>query len=389
MYLSRGCLVSPGRFIGSISIFRVEIVLTFMKRKAARTFADRIIALTAMVLCAVIFYTMRNEHHQSLNAVAATETRLVGAAAAAEGRLAAAVAGSELSMSRRLDDVIQRIDALKPVALAPAPAAEVTELLPFNGIDPAAYKTEVACPARTERTMVMVPAGQSNASNAAGAVTRSAFGARIVNFHKGRCYIAEDPLLGSDGDSGSAWVALANRLIAVGTYDQVVIAPEGAGGTYMVRWAAGGDLYKLFRQQLQELADSHLAPTDILWVHGEAERDPGSAFQKDNGRPYRQAIEDLLLASQLPNEPPPRFFVGLNSSCPNQFAKQPFAAPIRAAQLAVVANDRNAYLGANIDAIDDYADRFSVCHLTASGLDKYVADWMQKILAARSQTAAR
>src|SRR4051794_32359514 len=60
-----------------------------------------------------------------------------------------------------------------PSAKAPAPRAP----MPYGGSDPA-YKTSVPCPKAGPRTMVMVPAGQSNAANYGGGLTRSAFGAR-------------------------------------------------------------------------------------------------------------------------------------------------------------------------------------------------------------------
>ncbi len=57
--------------------------------------------------------------------------------------------------------------------------------------------------------------GQSNSAN--HAKDRYVAGNEVVNFnpHDGRCYQAEDPLLGADGSGGSVWGRLGDDLVTV------------------------------------------------------------------------------------------------------------------------------------------------------------------------------
>ena len=61
-----------------------------------------------------------------------------------------------------------------------------------------AGKIEVQCPKQTQRTAVLLIAGQSNAANSAAQRHETRHPDRVLNFMGGRCYVAASPLLGLD-----------------------------------------------------------------------------------------------------------------------------------------------------------------------------------------------
>jgi hypothetical protein len=299
-------------------------------RDTVRQVVNTTIAVTSLVFCIIIFYTMRNEHHETLNKVAAVEqttdvstltTKLDGLAGSLDA-LSTAVA----KLGR------QSADQAGSVFVGPA-------VMPFSGTDPRSYKTSVPCPKAGPRTMVMLPAGQSNASNSVAIRSRSEFGTLIVNFYDGKCWAAEDPLLGSDSDAGTSWVPLANALLRAKEYDRIVIAPIGVGGSSIERWITPNDLHQALEQQISQMIAAGLPPTDVFWVQGEADRAPESKFQANGGLPYRHGLLDII-ATTRSRQIKPRFYVALASSCPNPAWREGFAPNIRKAQLSIVSEAR-------------------------------------------------
>lgn len=63
-------------------------------------------------------------------------------------------------------------------------------------------KTGVDCPAQTDRPSVLLLIGQSNAGNHAGQRYRLRYAGNLAIFIDGRCFVAESPLLGSEGIAG-------------------------------------------------------------------------------------------------------------------------------------------------------------------------------------------
>ena len=112
--------------------------------------------------------------------------------------------------------------------------------------------------------------GQSLAAN--GAMPREPrFKARhgAVNFFDGKCYRAEDPLLGGGGDGNAIWTILADRLIGQGGYNSAVAAVFAEGGTTVEDWA----FYPAYVQRAAAIdaqmrkAGLHLSA--VLWMQGE------------------------------------------------------------------------------------------------------------------------
>ncbi len=91
----------------------------------------------------------------------------------------------------------------------PKPFVNTPELPPL-AVDSAgrlmkyAGKIEVPCPKQTQRTAVLLIAGQSNAANSAAQRHETRHPDRVLNFMGGRCYVAASPLLGSTGFAGES-----------------------------------------------------------------------------------------------------------------------------------------------------------------------------------------
>jgi Carbohydrate esterase, sialic acid-specific acetylesterase len=333
--------------------------------------ATTTIASASLVFAIIIFYTMRNEHHETLNKLAAIKPPTD------VSPLTAKIDGLTRSLDT-LSAVVAKINQPAGTKIEPPPSRPGYTpvgpiVMPFSGTDPSTYKTAALCPKAGPKTMVMVPTGQSNATNSVAIRSRSEFGARIVNFYQGKCWVAEDPLLGSDSDAGTSWVPLANALLRANDYDQVVIAPFAAGGSGMDRWVTPNDLHQGLAKLISQLIDAGIPPTDVFWVHGEAERSPESIFQENGGAPYREALLDLI-ATTRSQQIKPRFYVTLTSSCPNPAWRPGFAPNIRQAQLSVISEDNDVFLGPDLDA---NTDRFDNCHLSEVGRDRFVDEWFK------------
>src|SRR5262245_23394246 len=79
----------------------------------------------------------------------------------------------------------------------------------------------------SRRVMVALVFGQSNSANFGA--TRKTAKEKVYNFHRGKLYVARDPLLGAGGDGGSVWIRLGDKIIAGHLYDAVVFVPLGVG----------------------------------------------------------------------------------------------------------------------------------------------------------------
>jgi hypothetical protein len=130
-------------------------------------------------------------------------------------------------------------------------------------------KVEIHCPMQDEKTAVLLVIGQSNAANHQGQRYRGV-DSRVVNFAEGKCYLAESPLLGAEGEYGEPWTLVANKLVMARLYNQVVLIPAGVGSTPIHRWAAGGDLNRMLIDVIDD-AKSRYAITHVLWRQGETD----------------------------------------------------------------------------------------------------------------------
>ena len=125
------------------------------------------------------------------------------------------------------------------------------------------------------RPVVIIIAGQSNAANTAEldasnrpfATDKPIFN---LNLADGRCYRAENPLLGSDGDLQGFALPLAAQLIEARIFRRVLLVPTALAGTVIEEWAPPqGHHWKRLITSVRLLERIGLRPHLFLWHHGE------------------------------------------------------------------------------------------------------------------------
>jgi hypothetical protein len=216
-----------------------------------------------------------------------------------------------------------------------------------------------------ERRLVIMVAGQSNAGNW-GATRTQPSHAGVLNYdvQAGALYRARDPMAGTDGFGGSFMPRLGDLLIDAGIADAVVFVPIAVGSTSVADWT-----FLAFKDRLAQGAAAAqragLAPDVILWQQGESdavERTPTDFYV----RRFAKMIEGLRAVSQAP------VLVAIASHCGDE--SKPGEAAVRAAQVAVVSQERKIYAGPDQDKITDRRAEDD-CHMTEGGLAKAAAAW--------------
>lgn len=235
-----------------------------------------------------------------------------------------------------------------------------------------ADRPEVSCASFTNpnpRHAILLTFGQSNSANFGE--SRYNAGEAVTNFslHDGKCYRTEDPLFGADGNGGSPWGRLGDRLIESGAFDRVLVVPFGIGGTTLREWTTGGRLHPRVEHAARELQQAGITPTHVLWHQGEDDaryRTPKKAYIT-----MFTAMVDALRSYGV-NAP---VFPAVASICRDQGSDS-----IRAAQRDLPRSIAGVYPGADTDTLSDMNDRHDLCHFSEQGLDRHALLWEEVIL---------
>lgn len=237
------------------------------------------------------------------------------------------------------------------------------QLRPERGFRDLADRIEVACPSlRGDGTAVWLTLGQSNAANEGELAYETGPEVFNLNFLDGRCYVARDPLLGATGTGGSVWTRLADRLIAGGRFERVVIVPIAVGGSSIRRWTTGGDLHGRIGRAAEAMRAAGLSPTHILWHQGES--DVGTDPQA-----YRRSFAGVLAEIRAQGLEAP-VYVAQASICKNHGR-----AGLRAAQRDLAVEFAGVRPGPDTDTLDRFRWRRDLCHFSTEGLDEHAALW--------------
>jgi hypothetical protein len=161
-----------------------------------------------------------------------------------------------------------------------------------GGFDVSVNRRSTTCAEIGPRTLVLVTFGQSNAANSGPARFGGSPGIYNFNPFDGRCFEAQDPLLGAGGDGGSVWLPLARQIIESGLAANVVIAPIALGGTRVADWAPGGRLSGRFARMQEAAMGAGLRANAILWHQGESDRDSRAADYRASFLAMVRAIRD-------------------------------------------------------------------------------------------------
>ena len=259
---------------------------------------------------------------------------------------------------------IQLIDGV------PKPFVNEPELPPL-AVDSAgrvtrfAGKTEVKCPEQTQKTAVLLIAGQSNAANHAAQRHGTRHPDRVLNFISGRCYVAASPLLGSTGFAGEYWTLMADQLIDQGVFDHVILAPVAVGGSDVAQWAKGGALNNSMIPLVQDLA-THYRVTHVLWHQGESD----FALKTDPAQYKEQfgSFVDTLRANAVDAT----VFVSTATRClPGWVAPN----AIQTAQQELATSGTGFAPEVDTDKLLSAQDRFDDCHFGDLGEVKTAKAW--------------
>ncbi len=239
------------------------------------------------------------------------------------------------------------------------------------GFTNTASRTEVPCgEIKGKRVMVALAFGQSNSGNHGETIYKPL--KPVYNFFRGRCYKAEDPLLGPTGDRGSVWSRLGDMLIGAGLYDAVVFIPIGVGTTTIDQWAAGGYLHPRIETAVRESKSSGLKITHMFWVQGGSEkRTSGDAKTREG---YKRNFMDMLQSIRA-----------LGVDAPIYIAKATYndtgvINDIRAAQSELVDPRNKIFAGPDVDSL--YTDAKNIwegVHLSDRGLELSTRAWLDAI----------
>ena len=230
-------------------------------------------------------------------------------------------------------------------------------------------RKQVTCPIR-QSAFVVLAIGQSNAANFVNTPTRS--GPEVLNFYDGKCYRAEDPMLGANGGGGSPWPRLGDKL-AEKTGRKIVFVTHAIGGTTVKEWLENSfDMFDYSVSQLRALSRAGLSVDVVLWQQGEADGAGNTGKEA-----YAKALTALIARyrSQVTSAP---WIVAIVSRLGNETNVN-----VRAAQRQVIAGDPKVHEGPDTDKIWGEFNRYDGAHFNANGARQVADAWLKAIEAAK------
>lgn len=229
----------------------------------------------------------------------------------------------------------------------------------------------VDCAAIRKDAAILLIMGQSNAANSGDTLYRSKRDVINFNWIDGKCYHAEDPLLGTDGGGGSIWTRLGDELIDGGAYKQVVLVDIAVSGTRIRTWAGAKGPARHAVEAAAALRAFGLRFTHVLWHQGESDWEtPRDIYIR-----LFHTMAEYLRANEI--DAP--IFVARTTLCKGRHAPE-----IEQAQIELPTTMDNVFAGANADQVDRLRDRQDdLCHFKGSGLAQLARLWRDAIVGPR------
>ena len=238
-------------------------------------------------------------------------------------------------------------------------------------------RTEVSCQAYMgERSAVLMTFGQSNSANAGDDKYIPLGPVANFNIHDGKCYEAEDPLLGPDAEGGAVWGVLADKLIAQGHYDNVMIVPFGIGGSAISQWQADGRFHDILRLALDRTATSNIAPTHVLWHQGESDAGAGTS-ERDYFNMF-DALVGHIRSGGVTAPVYPAVATHCALAIGGESEPAPGAEAVRTAQARLVELP-GVFAGPDTDQIQGPLYRHDNCHFNAKGMQAHADAWLSAL----------
>ena len=211
---------------------------------------------------------------------------------------------------------------------------------------------------------VWLAIGQSNAANHAAQKLAGVSG--VYAFDGKRCVPAQDPLPGASGTGGSVWVALANRWIASGKADRILLISRAQESTAIAEWQPGGALFGRIAKVQGDLGERQLRVRRIFWTQGESDAALGTSE-----RDYANGLAGLVAGLRRIGLDAP-MHVALASICGPSTS-----AAVRRAQLSSIGAN-GIKQGPDLDRIGG-EKRYERCHFTAAGQQAAADAWAAAI----------
>ena len=240
----------------------------------------------------------------------------------------------------------------------------------FDGIrsfDDTSAKQEVDCKSiDLKDTMVILAFGQSNSANHGQTLYKPKH--NVFNFYKGKCFIADDPLLGATGVQGSVWSRLGDLIIEEGIYKNVLVASIGVSASPVSRWKQDGDLFARLVRTSNNLDSGSIEITHLMWHQGEQDSSMGTPKEK-----YKSSFLDMLAGIRKLGITAP-MYLSIATRCGGQANRE-----IQQAQFELIDNHADIYTGANTDQLSEMDDRYDHCHFSNAGMKKFANLLLTKI----------
>lgn len=223
-------------------------------------------------------------------------------------------------------------------------------------------------------TLVLLVMGQSNAANA-GETKYEAHCKNTFNYFAETLYPLTDPLKGANGEAGSVWSRLGDKIVEHNFARTVIIVPCAFGGTRIEQWIPGGDLNHLIGETVQHLNNSGLKVTHVLWHQGESNHVlvSGGLPAEQNAANY--TVNFHLLVNYLRN-------MGIEAPIYPAMATRCAGAPdfvLQEAQRNLADDSLKIFNGPNTDSLDN-AYRYDNCHFSKTGLNVHAQLWLEAIM---------
>lgn len=237
------------------------------------------------------------------------------------------------------------------IALIPASCDKIPAYtIPYNDLS---GHIAVDCPS-PKNTLVIVSGGQSNAGNHLTLRTRTETTDRVYAFYNGQCYLAQDPMLGASGTSGSLWPLLGKQL-AQSTGKSIMMISAARGGASYEDWLNPQTGY-MSDLQVQLNAATRLGFTAnwIIWHQGET-----NARTPEHARHNKDELSRLtaILLNKMPHA---RMYLFRVSRCSDKMNAN--GVPLmRDIQTQVAEQNPRIFAGMNTDEFDDDY-RIDRCH---------------------------
>lgn len=228
---------------------------------------------------------------------------------------------------------------------------------------PVGAQSRISCAeVAAKRPLVLLALGQSNAANHGpppDLVDKS-----VILVAEGKCLETVAPLPGGTGEGDSIWPRLPELLSAQLDGRPVVLSVLAIDATTIGDWTShDSPLRARLASHLSSLKDLNLAPSLVLWQHGEAD-----AHIDTTSTAYEAGLMQLLALLDVFGIHAP-VLLARSTICRSSPSER-----IRQAIDSAVANDPRFRVGPDTDSLSGDAFRDG-CHFTAKGLDSAAKMW--------------